>query len=149
MNFVVSKEPHPFAIALEALVAHILQQKQPLPSQDLEVLQILLNTYRDELNFLTQRSDRLIPHLIKLQEKQFSTTTQLKGEVLFSGIGIGGNPVQDEAEIGDRRILFGYRARLSFSTSFTGQDLLRLRLQASSIGEVDEATGTNMTRPSF
>ncbi|WP_404790657.1 iron uptake porin [Altericista sp. CCNU0014] len=138
-----------FAIALETLVAHILRQRQPLPSKDLEVLQTLQNAYRDELNLLTQRTDRLIPHLEKLQEKEFSTTTQLQGEVLFSGIGVGGNPVEDEAEIGDRRITFGYRARLSFITSFTGRDRLRLRLQASSIGEVDEATGTNMTRPAF
>jgi hypothetical protein len=138
-----------FAIALAALTTYLIQQQQSLPRRDQEVLQTLHTSFSAELNLLTQRTDRMTPQLAKLEKTQFSTTTQLEGEVLFAGIGIGGDAVEDETEIDDRRITFGYRARLNLITSFTGRDRLRLRLQASSIGEVDEATGTNMTRPSF
>jgi Carbohydrate-selective porin, OprB family len=146
-NSVISRQS--FAIALEALTTHLFQQPQPLPRTDLIALQTLRHRFREELSLLPQRVDRLASQQTELEKNQFSTTTQLQGEVLFSGIGIGGNPVEDETEIGDRRITFGYRARLNFITSFTGRDRLRLRLQASQIGEVDEATGTNMARPSF
>ncbi|ODH02302.1 hypothetical protein A4S05_23745 [Nostoc sp. KVJ20] len=39
--------------------------------------------------------------------------------------------------------------RLIFNTSFTGQDLLRIRFQAGNIPNFREPTGTNMARLSF
>jgi hypothetical protein len=138
-----------FAIALAALLNHFINQRQPLSRGEQDILQVLQHNFSAELILLTQRTNRLVRQQTELEKKQFSTTTQLQGEVLFSGIGIGGNPIEGETEIGDRRITFGYRARLNLITSFTGRDRLRLRLQASSTGEVDEATGTDMTRPSF
>ena len=47
------------------------------------------------------------------------------------------------------KIAFGYRARLNFDTSFTGNDLLRVRLQAADIANLAAATGANEARLSF
>ncbi|MBW4452765.1 MAG: carbohydrate porin [Nostoc indistinguendum CM1-VF10] len=46
-------------------------------------------------------------------------------------------------------IIFSDRVQLIFNTSFTGQDLLRVRFQAGNIPNFREATGTNMARLSF
>jgi hypothetical protein len=47
------------------------------------------------------------------------------------------------------KIAMGYRVRLSFDTSFTGNDFLRVRLQAGDIANLNGATGTNQSRLSF
>jgi hypothetical protein len=138
-----------FAVALASLLDHFVKQKQPLSRGEKDILQSLQRNFSAELALLAQRTDRLTNNLENLEKTQFSTVTQLQGEVLFATFGIGGDPVDDNPDIGDRRITFGYRARLNLNTSFTGRDRLRLRLQASSTGDVDDATGTNMTRPSF
>jgi hypothetical protein len=44
---------------------------------------------------------------------------------------------------------FGYRVRLNFDTSFTGNDLLRVRLQMGDIANLNVATGTNQSRLGF
>jgi len=44
---------------------------------------------------------------------------------------------------------FGYRVRMNFDTSFTGNDLLRVRLQMSDIANLNTATGTNESRLGF
>jgi hypothetical protein len=138
-----------FAIALQALIAQIIEHKQVIPAKDLAILKALQNAFQPELSTLTQRLDTASQELKTQEQQQFSTTTKLEGEVLFSSFAIGGDPVETEEEIGDRRITFGYRARLNLITSFSGRDRLRIRLQSSSTGEVDEATGSDMTRPSF
>jgi hypothetical protein len=47
------------------------------------------------------------------------------------------------------KIAFGYRVRLNFDTSFTGNDLLRVRLQAGDLANLNVATGTNQSRLGF
>jgi hypothetical protein len=44
---------------------------------------------------------------------------------------------------------FGYRVRMNFDTSFTGNDLLRVRLQMGDIANLNAATGTNQSRLGF
>jgi hypothetical protein len=46
-------------------------------------------------------------------------------------------------------LIFGYRTRMNFETSFTGQDLLRTRLEFGNFGDIENVTGTNMTRLNF
>jgi hypothetical protein len=74
--------------------------------------------------------------------------TKLSGEVLLSGVAIGGNPIEDE-DNNDRRIAAGYRARLNISTSFTGFDRLRIRFQKSDLPAVNRVTGSDMSRLSY
>jgi hypothetical protein len=47
------------------------------------------------------------------------------------------------------KLAFGYRVRLNFDTSFTGNDLLRVRLQMGDIANLNGATGTNQSRLGF
>ncbi|NJK66152.1 MAG: iron uptake porin [Microcoleus sp. CSU_2_2] len=114
--------------------------------EDLAVLQRLQEEFAAELATLRGRVDSLEARTAELEANQFSTTTQLRGEVVFLasdtfGDGVGLNDDKTSTT-------FGYRVRLNFDTSFTGRDLLRTRLQAINVPSYGAATatGTNMTR---
>jgi hypothetical protein len=94
-------------------------------------------------------SNSQLPETTTPSEKtKFPIGTKLSGEVLLTGIAIGGNPIEDE-DNNDRRFNAGYRARLNINTSFTGFDRLRIRLQNSDIAAVNRVTGSDMTRISY
>jgi hypothetical protein len=96
--------------------------------EDLATLQKLQEEFAAELATLRGRVDALDAKTAKLEAQQFSTTTKLRGEAIFSlaaasdGVGVGTERTNT---------VFSYRARLNLDTSFTGKDLLRTRLQAS------------------
>ncbi len=46
-------------------------------------------------------------------------------------------------------LAMGYRVRLNFDTSFTGNDFLRVRIQAADLANLNAATGTNAARLGF
>jgi BMFP domain-containing protein YqiC len=92
---------------------------------DLAVLQRLQEEFANELAILRGRVDSLEARVAELEANQFSTTTQLQGETIFA-IGV---PITEDDQFNDQTIA-GYRARLNFNTSFTGEDLLRARTQA-------------------
>jgi Carbohydrate-selective porin, OprB family/S-layer homology domain len=113
---------------------------------DLAVLQRLQEEFAAELATLRGRVDALEARTAELEANQFSTTTKLRGEVIFLasdtfGDGVG---LRDDKTV----TTFGYRVRLNFDTSFTGKDLLRTRLQAINLPNYGAATttGTNMAR---
>ncbi|NEP07625.1 MAG: carbohydrate porin, partial [Okeania sp. SIO4D6] len=88
----------------------------------------------------------------ELENNQFSTTTKLNGEVLFWlsdtwGERAGGRGVS-QSDNDKTQTTFGYRVRLNFDTSFTGEDRLRTRLQANNIPNYSGGDLTNslMTR---
>jgi hypothetical protein len=97
--------------------------------QDLETLQRLVDEFRSELTTIGTRVDNLEGRVAFLEDHQFSTTTKLNAAVIFALIGIaqGENALGEEI---NRTAIFGDRIRLNFDTSFTGKDLLRVRLQA-------------------
>jgi hypothetical protein len=68
----------------------------------------------------------------------FSPTTKLEGEALFSGIAVGSQELDT-----------GYRVRLTFDTSFTGRDQLRVRLQAANTPRPDQIADTDLARLAF
>jgi hypothetical protein len=97
--------------------------------QDLETLQRLVDEFRSELTAIGTRVDNLEGRVAFLEDHQFSTTTKLNAAVIFALAGI----TQGENALGEkvnRTAIFGDRIRLNFDTSFTGKDLLRVRLQA-------------------
>ncbi|NER00138.1 MAG: iron uptake porin, partial [Cyanothece sp. SIO2G6] len=105
--------------------------------EDLAVLQRLQEEFAAELATLRGRVDALEARVAELEANQFSTTTKLSGEVIFANqIGID----EDDALDGATEATFGYRARLNLNTSFTGEDLLRTRLQARDINTVSSDT---------
>lgn len=100
--------------------------------EDLTVLQRLQEEFAAELATLRGRVDALEARTAELESNQFSTTTKLKGEVVFQQ-----NFPIDEPDGFDNEATFGYRARLNFDTSFTGEDRLRTRLEAEEILRFD------------
>ncbi len=94
---------------------------------DLAKLQRLQEEFAAELATLRGRVDALEARTSELEANQFSTTTKLKGEAIFS--------VADTTKNNhsDTQTVFNYRVRLNLLTSFTGKDTLITGLQAYNI----------------
>jgi hypothetical protein len=88
---------------------------------DLEVIKRLTQEYRAQLTEIDSRLTSTDKKVAQVQANQFSTTTKLKGEVIFNlaGAASGAN---------SSNTVFGDRVRLLFETSFNGQDRLWTRL---------------------
>jgi Carbohydrate-selective porin, OprB family/S-layer homology domain len=126
--------------------------------EDLATLQKMQEEFATELAEIRGKVDGLESKVATLEKQQFSTTTKLKGEVIFGVAGVLGDqravavgvPPASTPDLADNTILAS-RVRLNFDTSFTGKDLLRTRLEASNIPSFGAATttGTNMARLGF
>ncbi|NES67574.1 MAG: carbohydrate porin, partial [Okeania sp. SIO2D1] len=120
--------------------------------EDLAVLQRLQEEFAAELAALRGRVDALEARTAELENNQFSTTTKLNGEVLFWLSDTWGEQAEGRGRSGsdedETQTTFGYRVRLNFDTSFTGEDRLRTRLQANNIPNYSGGSLTNslMTR---
>ena len=95
--------------------------------EDLTKLQRLQEEFAAELATLRGRVDALEARTSELEANQFSTTTKLSGEAIFS--------VADTTKNNhsDTQTVFNYRVRLNLLTSFTGKDTLITGLQAYNI----------------
>jgi len=95
--------------------------------EDLTALQRLQEEFAAELATLRGRVDALESRTAELEANQFSTTTKLSGEAIFS--------VADTTKNNnnDTQTVFNYRVRLNLLTSFTGKDTLITGLQAYNI----------------
>lgn len=134
-----------FAAGLNACMntlERLIQEGVSVAREDIDKLKRLAQEFETELAVLGTRVDNLEQRVAFLEDHQFSTTTKLSGEVIFSIAGAtGGEPDTDKAQI-----VFNNRVRLNLSTSFTGQDTLITGIQAynfnsrlgggSSVGEV-------------
>ncbi|WP_446391803.1 iron uptake porin [Coleofasciculus sp. B1-GNL1-01] len=115
---------------------------------DLETLRRLIQEFEAELATLGARVDNLEGRVAFLEDNQFSTTTKLRGEVIFGLADTFGDTIATGDD--DTNTVLGDRVRLNFETSFTGRDRLRTRLEAINMAEFDSGvTGTNMTRLGF
>ncbi|MHC5934078.1 iron uptake porin [Nostoc sp.] len=100
--------------------------------EDLATLQKLQEDFSAELATLRGRVDSVEVRTAELEANRFSTTTKLNGEVVMaiasviSGNTVNGQKVNQNTVLADR-------VRLNLDTSFTGQDLLRTRLQATNL----------------
>ncbi len=94
--------------------------------EDLASLQKLQEEFAIELATLRGRVDALDAKTAKLEAQQFSTTTKLTGESIFSLTAGQGGPNNARSNV-----TLGNRTRLVLNTSFTGKDLLRTRIEAS------------------
>jgi len=104
--------------------------------QDLATLQRLVDEFRPELASLGTRVDTLEGRVAVLEDRQFSTTTKLSGEVIFSLVGGTGGDKDDSDGIRGRdpNPILVDRVRLNLNTSFTGKDMLITGLQANNFG---------------
>ncbi|MDB9487783.1 iron uptake porin [Dolichospermum circinale CS-1225] len=122
--------------------------------QDLATLQRLQEEFSTELATLRGQVDALEARTGELEANQFSTTTKLSGEAIFSVSQAFGDKVAVQSSSGGTRpttdlnsnATFSDRVRLSLNSSFTGTDQLQTRLQGINIIPNSGLTGTNMTR---
>ncbi|MBE7381400.1 MAG: carbohydrate porin [Leptolyngbya sp. SIO1E4] len=91
---------------------------------DLATIQRLQEEFAAELATLRGRVDALEAEVQELRDQQFSTTTKLRAQVDANLVVPAGDIDTDE------ETAFTARARLNFDASFTGEDRLRVRLQA-------------------
>ncbi len=133
-----------FAIALQSLTDRILNLQLAISPRDLATIKYLKTAFAPELAALPKQTKVTASP----EKPKFPLGTKISGEVLLTGIAIGGKPIEDE-DNNDRRITTGYRARLRIDTSFTGFDRLRIRLQNSDIAAVNRVTGSDMSRLSY
>ena len=141
-----------FASALATCLNQIksLVPDNIVEQEDLITLQRLQSEFTTEVRTLRQRIKNLDISNSRLAAQQFSTTATLRGEAIFAlVVARGGEKADDEDEQVDENIVFGSRLRLKFRSSFTGKDLLNVRLQARNIPGFDDATGTSMARLGF
>ncbi|MGB3401437.1 MAG: iron uptake porin [Microcoleaceae cyanobacterium] len=107
-----------------------------LTREDLLILQRLQEEFAAEIASLRGRVTALEARTAELESNQFSTTTKLLGEVVFS-LQSGLNDVENEAPQTTFRDnpTFNHRTRLIFDTSFSGEDRLRVRIEARNINQ--------------
>ncbi|MBL1177776.1 MAG: S-layer protein [Pantanalinema sp. GBBB05] len=128
--------------------------------EDLLVLQRLQEEFAAELAALRGRVDALEVRTATLEKQQFSTTTRLSGQAIFSVSSaygaypggnsdfvnntntnvLGGTPVRPSGG-DDAQVVFNNRVRLNFQTSFSGKDLLITGLQAYNFGASSDVSG--------
>lgn len=108
--------------------------------EDLAALQRLAQEFANELALIKGRVDNLEGRISNLEATQFATLTKLNATVVINtsdilsgsvargpnAAGVAGNNIVDNTVVGSR-------VRLNFDTSFTGTDLLRLRIQSGNI----------------
>ena len=162
-----------FAAGLNAcmnVMERLIQENVAVLRADIDILARLSQQFEAELAALGTRVDNLESRVEFLEDHQFSTTTKLRGEVIFGLADSFGEPVVFERERetdffgsqvvsvrqrSDRddqsQIVLQNRVRLNLDTTFTGKDLLRTRLQVGNVGgsnrfRQEGVTGTNMTR---
>ncbi|WP_295620313.1 iron uptake porin [Chamaesiphon sp. GL140_3_metabinner_50] len=136
---VVPAPPEPAPVVPPAPVEPEVSQ------QDLDRLKQLVQSFSTELQAVDGRIQAVDAKVTKLKDQSFSTTTKLVGEAIFAVTGLAGGP-----NSATRTTIFSDRVRLNFRSSFTGKDLLLVRLQSrNSNSFAGAASGTNMTRLGF
>ncbi len=146
-----------FAAALNHFFTAISDSKRlQITQENLEIIRKLQIDFALELEAIKSRLDKLDSDIETIEKKQFSTTTKLSGQVIFATTAAFGNHkaiptgnVNNNSEEIEDNVTLSNRVRLFLNTSFTGKDLLRVRLLAGNIQNLRSSTGTNMARLSF
>ena len=107
--------------------------------QDLATLQRLQQEYSTELAALRGRVDAVEAKAAELEANQFSTTTKLNGVAIIAPVSVFTGDNARGQKI-DRNPIFADRVRLNFVTSFTGDDQLFTRLQATNLNALSGTT---------
>jgi hypothetical protein len=124
-----------FAAGLNACLDAIGVTQPEISREEFDQLKRLVNEFEAELATLGTRVDNLEGRVSFLEDHQFSTTTKLKGEAIFT---IGGQ--FGDAVGSNDNIIMADRVRLALDTSFSGKDQLYTRLQAGNFGRFNTAT---------
>ncbi|YAF95145.1 MAG: iron uptake porin [Nodularia sp. CChRGM 3473] len=141
---------------LEKIPALIINNKNnQINHEDLILLQRLQTEFQEELQQLQQRVEKLEKRTDQLRANQFSPTTRLFGQAIFSIQGTNSTNVDlfPRDGIPERRgqanLTFANSVQLTLATSFTGKDLLLTGLSAGNLASTAPLIFTNMGRLSF
>ncbi|MGK7945520.1 MAG: iron uptake porin, partial [Microcystaceae cyanobacterium] len=131
-------------------IERLLEENLVILQEDLETLKRLAEEFDTELTALEVRVDNLESRTAWLEDHQFTTTTKLKGEIAFSLTNSFGDKIANSEQNLDSQTVLDNRVRLNIDTSFTGKDLLKVRLDAVNAERFGpRITGTQMTRLPF
>ncbi|MEM8828942.1 MAG: iron uptake porin [Cyanobacteria bacterium P01_G01_bin.19] len=139
---------------IERLIA---SSASSVSQDDLDLIGRLSQEFEAELASIGERVNNIESNLSVLEDNQFSTTAKLKGQAVFSATSAFGDRkavpfggiVGSAGDVEDE-VVFDSRLRLNFDTSFTGKDLLKVRLDSINATRIGNGvTGTNMTRLAF
>jgi porin len=146
-----------FAVSLAACLNSIAQPPAgnavQISDEAWAVMQRLQAEFAAELALIQSRIDTLEANVAELRAQPFSTTTRLTGQTIFAlnAGGFGGDmmvgPTGAEIANDQPNPTFIYRAVLDFNTSFSGTDLLKIRVDTGSGGPRDNIAG--FLEPSF
>jgi hypothetical protein len=109
-----------------------VQTANLITEDDLAVLKRLQESFAVELVNIRGRVNALEARTATLEANQFSTTTQLRGQVVMHLADAFGKDATEESQT-----VFQYRASLKFQTSFTGTDILRYGLEAGNASRLN------------
>jgi hypothetical protein len=123
-------------------IERLIANSGTVSPEDLDTIKKLNQDFKTELTTLSTRTDNLETKTSFLADHQFSSTTKLTGEAVFSvgQILTGENASGQEI---DSEVVFGNRSRLAFNTSFTGKDLLLTQFTAGNFPSFAGLTGTS------
>ena len=122
-------------------IERLIASTDSVNTEDLDTIQRLAQEFEAELATLDGRIDAVESQTAMLEDSQFSTTTKLSGQAVFSAghIFIGENAAGEDL---DTEPVFGSRVRLDFNPSFTGKDLLFTQFTAGNFPFFGGQTGT-------
>jgi hypothetical protein len=129
-------------------IERLIASSDSVSSEDQATITRLNQEFAAELTTLRGRVDEIESRTGVLEDNSFSTTTKLNTEIINYALGTFGDSKPDGSNI-DEEITFSSRVRLDFDSSFTGEDLLKVRLQAANITSPLDSGGTNSLALNF
>ena len=104
-------------------IERLIASQDQVSSEDIDTINRLSQEFEAELSTIGGRVDEIESRTAVLEDSQFSTTTKLEGEVVFG--------LSNEFGSSDfNEVVFQDRVRLSFVSSFFGEDALYTRIDA-------------------
>ena len=130
-------------------IERLIATSEPVDAGDLDTMRRLAQEFEAELATLDARIDNVEEQITSVEDNQFSTTTKLSGEAVFSiaDVFIGENAITGEDL--ETETVFGNRVRLGFNTSFTGQDLLFTQITSGNLPSFGNFAGFDSTTGTF
>ncbi|VEP12381.1 conserved exported hypothetical protein [Hyella patelloides LEGE 07179] len=126
-------------------IERLIASSEAVVREDIDTINRLTQEFEAELATIGGRIDSLESRTAFLEDNQFSTTTKLKGEAIFSIADTFGDE-EGEEDNDPTQTTLSNRVRLNFDSSFYGEDRLRIRLEAGNIPGFDDFTGFDSTR---
>lgn len=129
-------------------IERLIASSESIAREDMETLERLTTEFEAELATIGGRIDSLESRTAFLEDNSFSTTTKLNAEIVNYILGTFGDERPDGRDVDDQ-ITFSSQVRLNFDSSFTGDDRLRVRLQARNITSPAISGGNNALALNF